>query len=109
VTCIPCGAPVTIDVCNRGTEPVARGLRVAVYGGNPPSTPGCTTQTMFNLVAGQCDSETVSGDWPAAGSAGTAIVNDDGTSSGGIAGASRHLECREDNNRFVITDIDCDR
>ena len=105
VTCIPGGARVAIEVCNRGTEPVARGLHVSVYGGNPPSTPGCTATTMFNLVIGQC--ETVTCDWPAAGSVGTVIVDDDGTGLGGAAGASQNLECREDNNRFVLTDINC--
>ena len=105
VTCIPGGARVAIDVCNRGTEPVARGLRVAVYGGNPPSAPGCSAATMFNLVVGQC--ATVSCDWPAAGSVGTVIVDDDGTGMGGAGGASQNLECREDNNRFVLTGINC--
>jgi hypothetical protein len=105
VTCIPGGARVAIEVCNRGTEPVARGLPVSVYGGNPPSTLGCTAHTMFNLVVGEC--ETVSCDWPAAGTVGTVIVDDDGTGSGGMAGQGQNLECREDNNRLVLTNINC--
>ncbi|HVV88590.1 MAG TPA: VCBS repeat-containing protein [Kofleriaceae bacterium] len=105
VSCIPGGAHVAIDVCNRGTEPVARGLKVSVYGGDPPSVLGCTAMTTFNLVVGQC--EQVSCDWPAAGSVGTVIVDDDGTGGGGMAGAGQNLECHEDNNRLVLHDLNC--
>jgi hypothetical protein len=105
VSCIPGGARVAMEVCNRGTEPVARGLKVSVYGGNPPSVPGCTASTRFNLAVGAC--ETVSCDWPAAGAVGTVIVDDDGSGTAGAAGQSENLECREDNNRFVLNNLNC--
>jgi hypothetical protein len=99
VTCIPGGARVTVDVCNRGTEPVARGLPVAVYGGDPPGALGCSAATMLTLSPGVCES--VSCDWLGAGSIGTVIVDDDG------AGVSTNLECRESNNALVLTGINC--
>ena len=99
VTCIPGGARVSVEVCNRGTEPVARGLPVSVYGGDPPGPLGCTATTMNNLAPGLC--ETVSCDWLGAGSVGTVIVDDDGM------GASTNLECREGNNRVVLTGLNC--
>lgn len=99
VTCISGGARISVDVCNRGTEPVARGLPVSVYGGNPPGALGCTATTMLNLHPGGC--ETVTCDWLAAGSVGTIIVDDDGN------GQSQNLECREGNNTLVLTDLNC--
>ena len=99
VTCIPGGARVTASVCNRGTEPVARGLVVSVYGGDPPGALGCQTATATTLVPGAC--QDVSCDWPAAGSVGTVIVDDTGMQHGA------NLECREDNNRVVLRGIDC--
>ena len=99
VTCISGGARVEVEVCNRGTEPVARGLPVAVYGGDPPGALGCVATTMFNLTPGTC--QTVACDWLGAGSVGTVIVDDDGT------GRSQNLECREGNNRLVLRDLNC--
>ncbi|MBK9033209.1 MAG: VCBS repeat-containing protein [Myxococcales bacterium] len=99
VTCVPGGARVTANVCNRGTEPVARGLTVSVYGGDPPGALGCQVQTTGTLVPGACVD--VSCDWPAAGSVGTIIVDDRGMQVGS------NLECREDNNALVVTGIDC--
>ncbi len=99
VLCIPGGARITIEVCNRGTEPVARGLPVSVYGGDPPGALGCTAMTTLNLHPGGC--EVVSCDWLGAGSVGTVIVDDDGL------GQSQNLECREGNNRLVLTGLNC--
>lgn len=99
VTCISGGARVTVRVCNRGTEPVARGLGVAVYAGDPAGPLACQAATTANLAPGLC--QDVACDWPAAGSTGTVVVDDLG------AGAGANLECREDNNRLVITGIDC--
>jgi hypothetical protein len=99
VTCITGGAHVEIEVCNRGTEPVARGLPVSVYGGDPPGALGCVATTTLNLHPGGC--ELVGCDWVGAGSVGTIVVDDDG------AGQSQKLECREGNNTLVIRDIDC--
>jgi hypothetical protein len=99
VTCIPGGARVAVEVCNRGTEPVARGLPVAVYGGDPPGALGCAATTELALVPGAC--QTVSCDWLGAGAVGTVIVDDDGM------GVSTNLECHEDNNRLVLGGINC--
>lgn len=99
ITCIPGGARVTVNVCNRGTEPVARGLTVSVYGGNPPGALGCQAQTIGTLVPGAC--QDVACDWPAAGSIGTVVVDDRGMQVGA------NLECREDNNTLVLTGINC--
>ncbi len=99
ITCIAGGARVTVNVCNRGTEPVARGLTVSVYGGSPPGALGCQAQTIGTLVPGTC--QDVSCDWPAAGSVGTVIVDDRGMQVGA------NLECREDNNTLVLTGINC--
>ncbi len=99
VTCVPGGARVAVRVCNRGTEPVARGLGVAVYAGDPAGALGCQAQTTANLSPGLC--QEVSCDWPAAGSVGTIVVDDRGTGTGA------NLECREDNNRLVIRGLNC--
>ena len=99
VTCVTGGARIAVEVCNRGTEPVARGLPVSVYGGDPPGPLGCTAMTTLNLHPGGC--EIVSCDWLGAGSVGTVIVDDDGT------GQSQNLECHEGNNDLVLTGINC--
>jgi hypothetical protein len=99
VTCVAGGARISVEVCNRGTEPVARGLPVSVYGGDPPGALGCTAMTTLNMHPGGC--EVVSCDWPAAGSVGTIVVDDDGT------GQSQNLECREGNNQLVVSNINC--
>lgn len=99
VTCIPGGARITTEVCNRGTEPVARGLAVSVYGGSPAGPLACTGTTIGNLVPGFC--QQVSCDWPAAGSIATIVVDDGGT------GRGDNLECREDNNLFTLGGINC--
>jgi len=101
VTCISGGAHLDVEVCNRGTEPVARGLQVAVYGGDPPGALGCLAETTQNLHPGLC--QIVGCDWPGAGSIATIIVDDDGTGSGRGA----NLECHENNNRMVVTGINC--
>ncbi|MEZ4399906.1 MAG: VCBS repeat-containing protein [Kofleriaceae bacterium] len=100
ITCISGGARVTATVCNRGTEPVARGVTVSVYGGSPPGALGCQAVTAANLNPGLC--QEVACDWPAAGSIGTVVVDD-----GGAMGQGTNLECREDNNQLVLTGIDC--
>jgi len=99
VTCIAGGARVSAEVCNRGTEPVARGLTVAVYRGNPAGALACTASTVGTLSPGTC--QTVACDWPAAGAVGTVIVDDRG------AGRGDNLECREDNNVFILDGINC--
>ncbi len=97
VTCAGAGAAtLEIEVCNRGTEPVADGVPVAVYDG---ANVACTTATTSllrpgNCVDVSCDVTGLSGD------ALKAIVDDDGTDVG------VHTECRELNNGLLIP-ADC--
>lgn len=93
------GARVTVEVCNRGTEPVARGLAVSVYAGDPPGALGCQAETLGTLVPGTC--QEVACDWATPGAVATVIVDDRGMRNGA------NLECREDNNALVLTGIDC--
>ena len=93
------GAQVTVEVCNRGTEPVARGLAVSVYAGDPPGALGCQAETLGTLVPGTC--QEVACDWATPGAVATVIVDDRGMRNGA------NLECREDNNALVLTGIDC--
>lgn len=95
VTCEPAGgATITAEICNRGTEPVAQGLPVAVYAaGSPPAT-RCTGATTDRLIPGNCTE--VSCVWTGAGGDGYIAADDrgDGTGTG--------TECREDNNQLPI-------
>ncbi|MEJ7602090.1 MAG: hypothetical protein WKG01_29605 [Kofleriaceae bacterium] len=91
-TCESNVATVTAEVCNRGTEPVAAGLPVAVYGA--AGDVRCTTQTMARLFPGNClEASCV---WTGAFGDGVVAVDDrgDGTGIG--------FECREDNNRMTF-------
>jgi hypothetical protein len=94
VTCEAGGAVVSAEVCNRGTEPVAHGLPVAVYADGPPRELRCQGETTQRLDPGACAS--VSCTWTGAGGPGVVTVDDRGDDSG-IA-----LECREDNNTQAI-------
>ena len=98
-TCIPGGAHLDVEICNRGTEPVARGLSVAIYAGDPAGALACTAATTMTLAPGLC--QVVGCDWPAAGAVATVVVDDDGT------GRGDNLECKEANNRFVVSAISC--
>jgi hypothetical protein len=92
-------ASLTIEVCNRGTEPVGEGVPVTMYDG---ATAVCSTVTTAQLRPGQCDS--VSCTWDAAPADPvdvTAIVDDDGSGSG------EHFECREQNNELSIPAVAC--
>ena len=95
VTCDPSGPVVVAEVCNRGTEPVAQGLPVAVYADGPPKALRCETATVGRLYPGAC--ETVSCPWTGVGGAGTVVVDDRGMGNG------IDLECREDNNAMAVT------
>jgi len=98
-TCNGADASVTIDVCDRGTEPVADGLKVAVYAGNPPSTLACVAVTQAPVYPGQCVTATCT--WPNAKGDATVVVDDDGT------GAGANTECKEANNRLVVAGVAC--
>ncbi len=98
VTCDAAGPTVTAEVCNRGTEPVAQGLPVAVYADGSPKVLQCTTKTVGRLFPGSC--ATVSCTWPGGNGPGTVVVDDRGSGNG------IDLECREDNNTMSV-DVRC--
>lgn len=97
-SCVGNAATFTVEVCNRGTEPVADGVTVSVVSGGAPV---CTVDTAGVLRPGSC--ETVSCDLADASSAGdyTVTVDDDGTGTGG------HAECREGNNVAALPGVSC--
>ncbi|MBA3458130.1 MAG: VCBS repeat-containing protein [Deltaproteobacteria bacterium] len=95
VTCDASGATVTAEVCNRGTEPVAPGLPVAVYDDSAPPVLKCVGMTSERIFPGICTN--VSCLWTGAGGEGQVTVDDRGNSTG------TNLECREDNNTLPIT------
>lgn len=98
VSCEAAGAVISAEVCNRGTEPVARGLPVAIYAEGPPRELRCQAETTERIDPGNCAS--VSCTWTGAGGPGAVTVDDRGDASG-VA-----LECREDNNTQAI-DVAC--
>jgi hypothetical protein len=92
VSCETGGAVITAEVCNRGTEPVAPGIPVAIYSG---STLVCQAQTNGRIYPGSCGNASCM--WAAGNGAGKAVVDDRGNASG-VA-----YECREDNNEQAFT------
>ena len=95
ISCDPGGPTVTAEVCNRGTEPVADGVPVAVYDAASPPAVRCTAATTERLYPGSCAS--VSCTWTGASGPGSVVVDDRGNGTG------VDLECREDNNALAIT------
>lgn len=89
-------ASLSVEVCNRGTEPVARGLLGAVYSGTHVLV--ATFATTRNLLPGVCESVIVS---VGSEQGELIVVVDDGGD-----GVSTTLECREENNRATI-DVVC--
>ncbi len=92
-------ADLTVEVCNRGTEPVADGVAVTVYDG---SAPVCTGYTQSLLRPGVCQAVTCA--WatpPTTATDLTAVVDDDGTGDGA------NTECREQNNTLIIAGVAC--
>jgi len=98
VTCDASGATITAEVCNRGTEPVAPGLPVAVYDESTPPVLKCMAMTSERIFPGICTN--VSCLWTGGSGEGHVTVDDRGNSTG------TNLECREDNNTLAIT-VDC--
>jgi hypothetical protein len=92
VSCESGGAVISAEVCDRGTEPVAPGIPVAIYSG---SNVVCQTQTTARIYPGTCGSVTCS--W-VGGTGPAKVVVDDRGNGTGIA-----LECREDNNEQAFT------
>jgi hypothetical protein len=94
VTCDASAPTVSAEVCNRGSEPVAPGVPVAVYAATTPSKLRCQAQTGVPVMPGACT--TVSCTWIGALGDGAIVVDDDGIGIG-IA-----RECREDNNVMIV-------
>ncbi|MCE9578437.1 MAG: VCBS repeat-containing protein [Deltaproteobacteria bacterium] len=99
VTCTNTTGEITIEICDRGTEPVGDGLPIAVYAGDPAGALACVAHTDAPVHPGEC--VTASCTWPDAKGAVTVVVDDDGT------GAGINSECREGNNTLVVTGVAC--
>ena len=99
VTCEAGGASVAVEVCNRGTEPVADGVEVQVADSGALA---CATATALPLFPGSCSQvDCIYAGVPNTPTTLTATVDDDG------AGAGLHLECREDNNVYTLEGVSC--
>jgi hypothetical protein len=95
VTCDASAPTVSAEVCNRGGEPVAPGVPVAVYAATTPSRLRCQARTDGFLAPGAC--ATVSCAWNGAPGDGAVVIDDRGD------GGGEARECREDNNALDIT------
>ena len=95
-----------VDVCNRGTQPMASGLPVTFYEGKPTDQrPICTAQTASQIDPGKC--QEVSCVWKGAPKnqpVDVWVVADDNGAGHGTAS-----ECKEDNNMTVIPGVRCNQ
>jgi hypothetical protein len=98
VTCDPAGPTVSAEVCNRGSQPAAAGVPVAVYAATTPSRLRCQGETGEPLAPGSC--ATVSCSWLGPTGDAAIVVDDRGTGNGTVR------ECREDNNAIDLR-VDC--
>jgi len=87
---------ITATICNRGTEPVAPGVPVSIYGTAPDAA--CTATSATVLFPGAC--EMVDCSFAAPDGPTTIVADDEGS------GAGQNTECREANNSLVV-DVDC--
>jgi hypothetical protein len=99
VTCDASGPVITAEVCNRGTEPVAPGLPVAVYAVGPPQELRCMTMTTARIFPGNCTSASCT--WAGPPGDGVVVVDDRGNATG------TNFECREDNNSLEVSVAGC--
>jgi hypothetical protein len=100
--CGAMGARVTVRACNRGTAPLADGLSVGVFDGEPAAGANriCTATTARSLAPGECTE--VSCDWarpPPREPGVTVYARADDT------GARR--ECHESNNLGTLAGVVC--
>ena len=93
VTCDTGGPVVTAEICDRGTEPVAPGVPVAVY--DSAGMLRCTAQTLQRINPGFCAD--VSCTWTGGNGSGSVVADDKGDGTG------IDFECREDNNKLAIS------
>ncbi|NMB74445.1 MAG: hypothetical protein GYA21_04870 [Myxococcales bacterium] len=98
--CVGSSLSLHARVCNRGTNPIAAGVSVGFYLGDPAAggTRVCAAQTQRSLAPGEC--ETVDCTWDGATEYGQdiTVVVDDG---------SERSECLEENNRGIIRGAHC--
>jgi len=104
--CQPDGSAVlAIQICNRGTEPIADGVPITFYDGDPEDgVVICTVPTSVDLYPGDCTAvECVWLDTPDVENPRdvTVVADDDGTGSG------THTECLEGNNTAAIEEVGC--
>ncbi len=91
-----------VRACNRGTNPVAAGIQLGFYAGDPDLAETkkiCQAETTQTLAAGAC--EIIECTWPDAPEddpTDITVVADDG---------NQRTECIETNNRAVIHDVTC--
>lgn len=96
------GLKLEARVCNRGTEPLAAGVPVTFYEGDPAGDPICTALTAGTLNPGSCEVVSCSfAPAPAEPVDVTVVADDDGT------GRGESSECHEGNNRSVIKGVGC--
>ncbi|MDA3863118.1 MAG: VCBS repeat-containing protein [Deltaproteobacteria bacterium] len=96
-------AEFTLEVCNRGTQPVTSGVPVSVSTSDG-SDLLCQGYTSSVMVPGQCENVLCVWDSPPATPGSAALVvgkadDEDGSSV---------LECIENNNRLLLSDIYCE-
>ncbi len=101
-TCVMGLTGFDIEVCNRGSEPVADGLAVTVYAGMPPAAPvACGAVTDEDIQPGYCAFVECKWGGGGGGPIDYVVLVDD------AAGAGANTECREDNNALVVPGVTC--
>jgi hypothetical protein len=92
---------LVVRVCNRGTNPIASGVSVGFFDGDPDlgGTLVCSTVTSEDLDPGECLE--VSCDWQ------NAPVDDPRDVTVMVDFDSDRTECLETNNRAMILDATC--
>ncbi|MEW5847297.1 MAG: hypothetical protein AB2A00_00735 [Myxococcota bacterium] len=105
VDCSSGSATLGVAVCNRGAAPIAAGLPVAFYLGDPRQggTLACTTTTASSVTPTACLTVTCAIPVPPSGSVDVWVRADDDGSGTGEAS-----ECFEDNNLARFPELTCD-
>lgn len=92
-----------VEICNRGTQPIAGGIPVTFYNGKPTDQqPICTANTAAQIDPGQCAE--VSCIWKGAPKDPTDVWVQADDSGAGLGTAT---ECKEGNNATMIPGVKC--